>query len=254
MYSYNDKTVLVVGATAGIGRAIAIAFGQAGANLVLVGRDAARGASLLAELRKSSIPAKFVQGSISDEAVARGAVDMAIEQFGSLDIAINNAGIFEPEMTPLHEKSAAQFDAVFDINVKGLFFSLKHQLAAMLPKQAGVIVNVSSVAGGQGGAMLSLYSSSKHAVEGMTKAAALEAAPSGVRVLMVRPHAVETAMIDALVGKGETEARQQLRSTVPLGRLGKVEEQARAMLFLCSNDASYITGSAVCVDGGYHAG
>lgn len=252
-YSYKGKTVLITGGTSGIGRAVAVAFAEAGANLVLVGRNHSAGEVTLEALRARGAEAEFVQGSVADEAVVKNAVERALQRFGRLDVAVNNAGVLDSELKPIHLKSGDEYETVFGINVKGMFYSLKHELAAMLPQRSGVIVNMSSVAGGRGGAMMSLYVASKHAVEGLTKCAALEAAPHGVRVLMVRPHAVETPMIDQLVGPGDSAAREGLKTTVPLGRLGRPEEQARALLFLCSADASYITGSPICIDGGFHA-
>jgi NAD(P)-dependent dehydrogenase (short-subunit alcohol dehydrogenase family) len=253
-YSYIGKTVLVIGATSGIGRAIAMAFAHAGANLVVLGRNQQKNEQLQQELIAIGAKTEVIAGSITNELDVQRAVGIATDRFGTLDIAINNAGVLDTELKPLHQKSQAEYDAVFDINVRGLFFALKHELNTMLPNKAGVIINVSSVAGSRGGPMMSLYVASKHAVEGLTKSAALEAAPHGIRVLALRPHAVETPMVDALVGAEESPARAGLRQTVPLGRLGLPDEQAKVVLFLCSEDASYMTGSPVCVDGGYHAG
>ncbi|MEJ2410657.1 MAG: SDR family NAD(P)-dependent oxidoreductase [Novosphingobium sp.] len=253
-YSYAGKTALVFGGTSGIGAAVVEAFADAGANLVTLGRDSKANDALAAKLAARNVKALCLTGDIASEADVEEVINSAIKHFGSVDIAINNAGILDGELKPLHQKTAKEFDAVFDVNVRGMFFALKHELAAMLEKKSGVIINMSSVAGNRGGPMMSLYVASKHAVEGLTKSAAIEAAPHGIRVMMVRPHAVDTPMIDQIVGPGESADRDSLRGTVPLGRLGTPREQANVILFLCSEDASYMTGSPVCIDGGYHAG
>ncbi|WP_340314407.1 SDR family NAD(P)-dependent oxidoreductase [Rhizorhabdus argentea] len=253
-YSYAGKTVLLFGGTSGIGRAVVEAFADAGANIVTLGRNSTANEALGTELAARKAKALCLTGDIAIEADIQRAIDSALKRFGSIDVAINNTGILDGEFKPLHQKTAQEFDAVFNVNVRGMFFALKHELAVMIEKKSGVIINMSSVAGSRGAPMMSLYVSSKHAVEGLTKSAALEAAPHGVRVLMVRPHAVDTPMIDQIVGPGESAAREGLKSTVPLGRLGEPGEQAKVILFLCSDDASYMTGSPVCIDGGYHAG
>lgn len=253
-WNYRGKTVLIIGATAGIGRATALAFAAAGANLLLVGRRQQLGEALAQEINHRGGNARFFTGDASREADAREAVQAALEHFGQLDIAINNAGVIEPDFKPLDERSSEEFDALFAINVRGVFLNLKYQMAAMRRAgRGGVIVNVSSVAGVRGAAGIGLYMASKHAVEGLSKSAALDGAADGIRVLTLQPHATESEMISRFAGDGDTPMRNALRASVPLGRFGKPEEQANALLFMCSEDAGFMTGSAVAVDGGFLA-
>jgi NAD(P)-dependent dehydrogenase (short-subunit alcohol dehydrogenase family) len=250
MNRFKDKVVLVTGATAGIGRAAAQAFAREGAKLVVTGRNRNTGESLVAELRKQGTEVEFVPGDASQEAAQKNWVEAAVRHFGRLDVAVNNAGA-EGELGPVSEQTEANYTQVFDTNVKGLLFALKHQVPA-LSRQGGAIVNVSSIVGSIGMAGASVYGASKHAVNGLTRAVALETARSGVRVNAVAPGAIYTQMLERFTG-GSKDAQTGLAGAHPVGRLGGVEEIAQAMLYLASDDAKFVTGSILAIDGGYTA-
>ena len=250
MQRFENKVVLVTGATAGIGRAAAAAFAREGARLIVTGRNAAAGEKLVAELRGQGREVEFVPGDASQEAAQQNWVAAALKRFGRLDVVVNNAGA-EGELGPVTGQTEANYDKVFDTNVKGLLFALKHQVPALV-KQGGAIVNVSSIAGSIGMAGASVYVASKHAVEGLTRAVALETARSGVRVNAVAPGAIVTEMMERFTG-GNKDAQAGLAGAHPVGRLGQVEEIAQAMLYLASDDAKFTTGAILAVDGGYTA-
>lgn len=250
MKRFQDKVVLVTGATAGIGRAAAQAFAREGAKLVVTGRNRAASESLVAELRAAGTEAEFVPGDAAQEAAQKGWVEAALKRFGRLDAAVNNAGV-EGELGPVSTQTEANYDQVFDTNVKGLLFALKHQVPALTPR-GGAIVNVSSMVGAIGMAGASVYVASKHAVNGLTRAVALETARSGVRVNAVAPGAIATQMLQRFTG-GNQDAQAGLAGAHPVGRLGQVEEIAQALLYLASDDAKFVTGSILAIDGGYTA-
>lgn len=251
MKRFQDKVVLITGATAGIGRAAAQAFAREGAKLLVTGRNRGAGESLVAELRAQGTEVEFVPGDASLEAVNQGWVEAAVKRFGRLDVAVNNAGT-EGELGPISEQTEANYDRVFDINVKGLVFALKHQVPALTRNGGGAIVNVSSIAGSIGMAGASVYAASKHAVNGLTRAVAVETARSGVRVNAVAPGSIATEMLERFTG-GSKDVQAGLAGAHPVGRLGRVEEIAQAMLYLASDDARFTTGSVLAVDGGYTA-
>jgi NAD(P)-dependent dehydrogenase (short-subunit alcohol dehydrogenase family) len=246
----KGQVVLITGALAGIGRATALAFAREGAKVVISGRRDEEGRKLLAELREVGIEAEFVRADVRHEDDVRGLIDRTVARFGRLDVAVNNAGT-EGQPGPITEQSAESYAAVFDTNVLGVLLSLKHELRVMLAQRRGSIVNVSSVAGHRGFAGASVYVASKHAVEGLTKSAALEAAQAGVRVNAVAPGPIETGMLDRFTGTEETKAG--LLGRVPFGRAGGPEEVAKAIVFLSSNKASFTTGATIVVDGGIMA-
>src|SRR6202043_2143844 len=243
----TTRVVLITGALTGIGRATALAFAQEGAHLVVSGRREAEGEKLVAELRKLGAEAEFVRSDVRHEEEVRSLVDKTVERFGRLDIAVNNAGT-EGVPGPVTEQTAESYAATFDTNVLGVLLSMKHELRVMLPQKSGSIVNLSSTYGSVGAAGASVYVASKHAVEGLTKSAALEVAGTGVRVIVVAPGTTDTGMLTRFTNTGENKAA--LVSTVPFKRLATPEEIAHVIVFVGSANASYMTGASIPVDGG----
>jgi len=247
----KNKVILITGALTGIGRATAIAFAREGAHVVVCGRNDDAGNALVTELRAVGAEAEYIRADVRHEDDVRGLVDRTVKRFGRLDVAVNNAGT-EGKPGPVTEQTAESYASTFDTNVLGTLLSLKHELRVMLPQRQGSIVNVSSTFGRAGGPGASVYVASKHAVEGLTKAAALEVAGSGVRVNVVAPGPIETGMLNRFTGNEEKKAA--LVSRVPLKRAGLPEEIAQTIVFLASEKASFITGVSIAVDGGKLAG
>jgi len=246
----TTSVVLITGALTGIGRATALAFAREGARIVVSGRRDDEGRKLAAELQKLGAEAEFMRSDVRHEEDVRNLIDKTVSLFGRLDVAVNCAGT-EGTPGPVTEQSAETYAATFDTNVLGTLLSMKHEMRVMLAQGSGSIVNMSSTYGRRGAAGASLYSASKHAVEGLTKSAALEAAPSGVRVNMVAPGPIDTGMLKRFTGTDEKKAG--LTATVALKRLGKPDEVAQAIVFLASDKASFITGASYSVDGGKSA-
>ncbi|SKC95702.1 NAD(P)-dependent dehydrogenase, short-chain alcohol dehydrogenase family [Burkholderia sp. CF099] len=241
----NQPVVLITGALSGIGRATAFAFARAGARLVVSGRRAAEGAALEAELRETGAEAFFVKADVRHDEEVHNLVDRTVARYGGLDVAVNNAGT-EGRSGPVIEQTADSYADMFDTNVLGTLLSLKHELRVMTAQRAGSIVNVSSTMGARGAAGASLYVASKHAVEGLTKSAALEAAAFGVRVNAVAPGPVQTPMLDRLTQTSERKAA--FLDTVPLKRAGTPDEIAEAIVYVAS--AGFMTGEVLRVNGG----
>ncbi|USQ14176.1 glucose 1-dehydrogenase [Legionella lytica] len=246
----NKQVVLITGALAGIGRATAFAFAREGAKLIISGRRQEEGDSLAKELSALGAEAEFVRADVRNEGDVKALVEQAIKRFGRLDVAVNNAGI-EGEQTPIVESTVESFHMVFDTNVVGVLFCLKYELQAMIPQGSGSIINISSVAGKKGFPGASIYCASKHAVDGLTKVAALEAAGANVRVNAVAPGPVATAMFERFAATDEV--KDVLINQVPLKRLGRPDEIAKTIVFLVSDQAPYITGQFIGVDGGLMA-
>ena len=244
----GTPVILITGALTGIGRATALAFAKEGATVVVSGRREAEGNALEAELRGLGAQAAFVQADVRREGDVRNLVDQTVARFGRLDVAVNNAGT-EGKPGPLTDQTPDSYTAMFDTNVLGTLLSLKHELRVMQPQGSGSIVNISSTMGERGAANLSLYTASKHAVEGLTKSAALEAAAFGVRVNAVAPGPTETGMLDRLTG-GTPDKKAAFYGAVPLKRGAKPEEIADAIVFLASSKASFIAGQIVRINGG----
>ncbi|MBV8925174.1 MAG: SDR family oxidoreductase [Bradyrhizobium sp.] len=242
-----NPVVLITGALTGIGRATAIAFAKQGSTVIVSGRREAEARSLEAELRSLAAEAAFIPADVRHEDDIRRLVDQTVARFGRLDVAVNNAGT-EGTPGPVTSTTLEGYAAMFDTNVLGTLLSLKHELRVMQPQGAGSIVNISSTMGERGAANLSLYVASKHAVEGLTKSAALEAAAFGVRVNAVAPGPTDTAMLDRLTGSPDKKA--VFYAAVPLKRGAKPEEIAEAVVFVASEKASFITGQIVRVNGG----
>src|SRR6202140_5342640 len=243
----DKPVVLITGGLTGIGRATALAFAHEGARVVISGRRDDAGQALVAELRTLGAEAEFVRADVRHEDDVHNLVDKAVERFGRLDVAVNNAGT-EGKPGPLTEQSAETYTATFDTNVLGTLLSMKHELRVMLAQGSGSIINMSSTFGHTGGAGASLYVASKHAVEGLTKSAALEASGLGVRVNAVAPGPIDPEMLTRFTGRDERE--DGLKAGVPVKRAGRPEEIAESIVFLSSDRASFITGATIAVDGG----
>jgi NAD(P)-dependent dehydrogenase (short-subunit alcohol dehydrogenase family) len=248
----NTPVVLITGALTGIARATAFAFAKKGAKIVASGRHEDAGAALVAELRAAGAEAEFVRADVRHEDDVRALVDATVERFGRLDIAVNTAGT-EGKPGPAVEQTAESYAATFDTNVLGTILSMKHELRVMQAQGSGSIVNISSTFGHEGGAGASIYSASKHAVEGLTKSVALEVGSLGIRVNAVAPGPIQTAMLDRFTGGGE-DVKAYLASLNAQKRVGQPEEIARAILYIASDDASFVTGHILTVDGGKSAG
>jgi NAD(P)-dependent dehydrogenase (short-subunit alcohol dehydrogenase family) len=243
----SSPVVLITGALTGIGRATALAFAKNGEQVVASGRREAEGKALEAELRSLGAEAAFVRADVRHEDDVRSLVNQTVACFGRIDVAINAAGT-EGERGRITEQTAESYAATFDTNVLGVILSMKHEVRAMQAQGSGNIVNISSTYGHEGAAEASVYVGSKHAVEGLTKSVALEVAKSGIRVNAVAPGPTDTAMLTRFTGTPENKAA--LVTTVPMGRLGRTEELADAIVFIASHDASFITGHILNVDGG----
>ena len=246
----STPVVLITGALTGIGRAVAFALAREGNRVVVSGRHEDVGQALAAELREFGGKAEFVRADVRREDDVRSLIDQTVARFGRLDAAVNSAGT-EGKPGPVAEQTADSYAATFDTNVLGTLLSMKHELRLMLAQRGGSIVNVSSTYGHAGTPNASVYAASKHAVEGLTKSAALEVAGSGVRVNAVAPGPTETGMLNRFTGNAERKAG--LVATVPLGRVGQPDEVANAIVFLCSDKAAFITGHVLSVDGGKSA-
>ena len=243
----NTQVVLITGALTGIGRAAAVTFAREGAHVVLSGRRDKEGQELAAELQRLGAEAIFVRTDVRNEDEVRDLVDQAVARFGHLDAAVNCAGT-EGKPGLVTEQTAETYAATFDTNVLGTLLSMKHEMRVMCNQRSGSIVNISSTYGRTGAAGASVYSASKHAVEGLTKSAALEAAASGVRINLVAPGPIDTGMLDRF--NGTAEKKTLLAATVPLSRVGRPEEIAQTIMFLASDKASFITGASYVIDGG----
>src|SRR5213594_1148422 len=243
----SKPVVLITGALTGIGRATAIAFAKEGSRLVVAGRREDVGQQLATELQALGAEAEFIPADVRHEEEVRDLVDRTVARFGRLDVAVNNAGT-EGKPGAVTEQSAESYAATFDTNVLGTLLSMKHELRVMQAQGHGSIVNLSSTTGSKAAPGASVYTASKHAVEGLTKSAALEAAAFGVRVNAVAPGPVETEMLNRFTGSAERKAG--LIAGVPLKRAGTPDEIAQTIVFLASDKASFITGHIIAADGG----
>jgi NAD(P)-dependent dehydrogenase (short-subunit alcohol dehydrogenase family) len=247
----STPVVLITGALTGIGRATALAFAHKGAHIVVSGRREEQGRALASKLRSLGTEAEFIRADVRRDDEVGALVDQTVARFGRLDVAVNAAGT-EGQPGPATRQSAETYAATFDTNVLGTVLSLKHELRIMQAQGSGSIVNISSTYGHEGAAGAAIYAASKHAVEGLTKSVAIEVAGSGVRVNAVAPGPTDTDMLDRFTGSNERKAL--LASGVPLNRIGRPEELARAILFVAYEEASFITGHILTVDGGKTAG
>jgi NAD(P)-dependent dehydrogenase (short-subunit alcohol dehydrogenase family) len=244
---FAGKVVLITGGTAGIGRATAVAFGRHGAHVVVSGRRKAEGEDSVAIVEKVGGKGLFVRSDVSREEDIAALVDRTVDHFGRLDIVFNNAGVLERGLTT--DITAESYERIFGINVRGVAFGMKHQIAAMLKTGGGSIVNNASVLGIRPYPELSLYNASKFAVIGLTKTAALEYAAKGIRVNAVCPAIIETDM--TAIAREDDQTRNGLLLLHPVRRFGSSDEVADAVLWLCSPSSGFITGVALPVDGGF---
>jgi len=251
MPSLEGKVALVTGAASGIGRATALGFAKAGADVAISDIDLAgcdETAQLVHALGRDALS---VRVDVSSSASVQALIAEVVGRFGRLDCAFNGAGI-EGVLAPLADLEEDVWDRVIDINLKGVWLCMKHQIKQMLAQGGGAIVNAGSVAGLVGASAAPAYVASKHGVLGLTKSAALAYAQQGIRVNAVCPAFIDTPMVERMVA-GQPERRAAMIGRHPIGRLGRAEEVAQAAVWLCSDEASFVTGSAMTVDGGYVA-
>lgn len=248
----RGKVAIVTGGTSGIGRETAVLFGKAGAKVVVSGRREAEGAQTVELIRAAGGEGLFVKTDVAKAADVQAMVQKTVEKFGRVDVAFNNAGI-EGNWMPIVDQPEEDWDRVIDINLKGVWLSLKYEVQQMLKQGGGgTIVNMSSVAGLMGSSGAGTYCASKHGVIGLTRTAALEYAKQGIRVNAVCPAVIETPMADRLFGEPEVE--KYILGMHPIGRFGKSAEIAEAVLWLCSEKSSFMTGHYIVLDGGFLAG
>jgi NAD(P)-dependent dehydrogenase (short-subunit alcohol dehydrogenase family) len=251
MNEFQGKVAIVTGGTSGIGRAAAIAYAREGAKVVVAGRRAAEGEETVKLIHAQGGEAIFVPTDVSKATQVKELVDRTMQKFGRLDFAFNNAGI-EQQPTPFLEQDEETYDRVMDINVKGVWLSMRHEIPAMLKTGGGSIVNTSSGLGVIGLPGIEIYVASKHAVIGLTKSAALEFGKQGIRVNAILPAVIDTEMFQRFAGENP-EFRAQMTALHPIGRIGKSEEIADAAIWLSSSKSSFVTGHSLLVDGGFTA-
>lgn len=247
--TFENKVALITGGSFGIGKATAVAFAQRGAKVVIA--DVLENPDALKEVKGAGSEGIFVKCDVSQEKEVSEMINKALLHFGRLDFAFNNAGI-EGQMANTQECTETNWDKTLAVNLKGVWLCMRHEIPHMLHKGGGVIVNTASIAGLVGFPGLPAYVASKHAIIGLTKTAALENAKSGIRVNAVCPGVIKTAMVDRITGKDKV-AEKQFESQEPVGRMGQPEEVASAVIWLCSEGASFVTGHALAVDGGWIA-
>jgi len=248
MKSFSNKVVIVTGAGSGIGHATALAFGQEGAKVVVSDIDSKMGLNTVEEIKKNNGEAFFVKCDVSSEEEVKNLVSKTVEKYGRLDCAYNNAGV-EGKLSSTTECTSDNWDHTINVNLKGTWLCMKYEIPEMLKNGKGSIVNCSSIAGLVGFETIPAYVASKHGVIGLTETASLEFAKQNIRVNAVCPGAIHTPMLDRFTKNNE----QAMAEQDPMGRVGKPEEIADSVLWLCSDKSSYVTGQAIAVDGGWVA-
>jgi NAD(P)-dependent dehydrogenase (short-subunit alcohol dehydrogenase family) len=249
-YDFSGKSVLIVGGTTGIGRATALAFAEARADLYVAGLGVADGESLRQEIaeKHSGVAVEFLEVDVRSDLGMRDLHERAIARYGRIDIAFNNAGI-PGKTAPAHELSEADFDKIIGVNLKGIFLGLKYQMPQMIAQGGGAVVNTSSLFGVMGYATTAVYCASKWGVIGLTNSVALEVARKNIRVNAIAPGSTMTPLLTGMFG-GEQQAIDTVLPLTPIGRIADPAEIAQLVLFLSSDAASFITGQAVVIDGG----
>ena len=251
MKEFEGKVALITGGSSGIGRATAIAFAQKGAKIVIASRREKESEETVAMIQEVGSEAIFVKTDITQATEVENLVNQTINTYNRLDYAFNNAGT-EGILGPSIEQTEENWNQVINTNLKGVWLSMKYQIPEILKNGGGAIVNNASIAGLIGFPNGSIYGASKHGVIGLTKAVALEQATAGIRINSVCPGVIQTDMVDRGFGKDDdSEAKAQIAAAHPIGRIGKPEEIANAVVWLCSDAASFITGHSLTIDGGY---
>lgn len=249
---FTGNVALITGAASGIGRAAALAFAQQGVQVAVVDRNQDGGEQTVEQITADGGSACFIRADVSQEADVQAMVAQTVAQFGRLDYAFNNAGV-AGQGGPLHELSADNFDRVIAINLRSVFLCLKYEIQHMLQHGGGAIVNTASIAGMVGGRALAPYVASKHGIVGLTRTAALDYAQQNIRVNAVAPGVIATALAQEYVNGDPVALRRQFAALHPVNRVGEPEEVAQAVLWLCSDHASFMTGAIIPVDGGLTA-
>lgn len=251
--SNKNKVALIIGATSGIGKAAALSFAKEGYKVALAARREVEGNQIVKEIEAEGGEAIFIKTDISEEAQVKHTIDETVNIYGRLDVAFNNAGIEGAMGKSLVDLSDKDYREMFDINVGGVFYGMKYQIPAMLESGGGSIINTASIFSQIGMSGMSLYTAAKHAVVGLTKAAALEYATQGIRINAISPGGVETEMFVRAAGTVEENSagRQYFTNFHPMGRISQPEEQAAVVLFLASDKASFVNGANYAVDSGW---
>jgi NAD(P)-dependent dehydrogenase (short-subunit alcohol dehydrogenase family) len=245
MKRFVNNVALITGGSSGIGRNTALMFAQEGANVIIADTNEAEGLNVLRELEAIQAPALFVRTDVSKSDDVQRLFDLALNKFGTLDCAVNNAGILG-DLVGIADQTEQSFDRTIAVNLKGVWLCMKHELNMMLKNSHGAIVNVSSVNGIGSSPGAPIYSASKFAILGLTKSAAIEYGASGIRINAICPGAFPTSILEKSFG----QSLQLLQSAIPMKRIGNLNEAAQAILWLCSDGASYINGHALVCDGG----
>lgn len=249
MKRLGGKNIVVTGGTSGIGKVSAIKLAENGANLIICGRDEAKGESVVREISANKSKAKFIKCDVTDKGEVENLFNLAISELGSIDCLFNNAGI-DGEIAPFADSTEENWDRVIDTNLKGIWYCMKNVIKHMLANGKGNILNMSSTSGLVGnGFGMTAYAASKFAIIGLTKSVALEYAKQNIRVNAICPAFVETPMIEAIC-QGNPKLKRRFEACQPIGRMAKPEEIANAVIYLCSDESSFTTGTSFVIDGG----